>query len=981
MAGPAVVAMAGSREPVLDAAENGPLASSLSPDELVEFREYGKLLRFRDTVLSGLHPRIKPPHLPAKPTQPPNSHPSSACSSAISPSAAPVPSKPAVGTRAVDSSHQVADNARAVEANKQQTRMTVSVVPGLSTITSDSSSQQRAPELGRPRIDPVLLEKSDDLIKAEIQLQRQRIERSLKEQLDQRRPANKASDQFIDLDVADVFAKAMSLVQSTSTAAAPPTATATPAAQSTDDTAANASASVENESDNDTFYSSRHDTPDSAIMTSRLPDESADEEMREGSPYEPELDLEPSVPPGVAPVAPSGVPEPQPQEAIVPPAIPTASTIVVPGLSISASTSTRASQSQMTEASVPAQAGGDGLRAEQASQAGSAQIGGAHDAARRDQRPLDRSTASGSGEPLVRSHDLSPIAPQPTHLVPSAITREPQPSAAGAPGVPQAAPAQVTALRNQPSNGSSPESSPHSGKALEKKGSKKKKKRKADRLGGDAGVPQPYIKPEPRSPSPLTPQYARPNKRQRQSQGQATDVQDEEPRYDQRMPAEQGMQEDRFQPRVVREERVVGYERPDDYRPRYGDEPALVTSPRYERVYYQDYRPPPPPRYPEPDPYTPSHMRVAPATSRVVEAPYDDGAYYRDGQSASRMSMRPSAHRGRSQSPVGYERPPAAMPPPRAPPRRIIVDAYGREYLEPVRPATVVREEVVVEQRGPYERIPPPSRAVSRRPEPYDDGAALYRPASPGYAPPRRVVTQPEHYREATSNPPPRAPVEYLPSRPEPPREYLSRPSSVRPAAEPAHYESAAPAYERYPPPPPPPPPAPRDYYRAASAYPTAPAAHDVPPPATRYEVPVGYEHHPPLDYPPQQPRPASVRPTVAVEPLPAVAARYDGYAPAPRRVEYASPPVPPPPAGYPAHHVESRMEYVPPPPPPASAMGTRAYSVAPQGEHVVRREYVPPPYYGRAPPPMPPPQPQQQGREDDEVVYLNQAPLVREYR
>ncbi|KAL2267527.1 hypothetical protein VTJ83DRAFT_4804 [Remersonia thermophila] len=978
MAGPAVVAMAGSREPVLDAAENGPLASSLSADELVELREYGKLLRFRDTVLSGSHPRIKPPHLSAKPAHPPKSQSSPASSSAISSSAAPGPSRPITGARAVDS-RQVADHARAAEANRQPAKMTMSVVPGLSTIASGSSGQQRAPESGRPRIDPVLLEKSDDLIKAEIQLQRQRIERSLKEQLDQRRPANKASEQFVDLDVADVLAKAMSLVQSTSAAAAPPTATTTPAAQSTDDTAANASASIENESDNDTFYSSRHDTPDSAVMASRLPDESADEEMREGSPYEPELDLEPSVPPGIAPAAPSGVPQPQQQQqqqqrqqqqqqANVTRAIPTASTIVVPGLSISASTSTRASQSQVTETSVPTQAGGDGARAEPTSQAGAAQISGVYGAVRRD-----RSPGSGSGEPLVRNHDLSPVAPQPTHLVPAAITREPQPSAAGVAGVPQAAPAQVTALRNQPSNGSSPESSPHSGKAFEKKGGKKKKKRKADRLAGDAGVSQPYIKPEPRSPSPLTPQYARPNKRQRQSQGQATDIQDEEPRYDQRMPAEQGTREDGYQPRVIREERAVGYERPDGYRPRYGDEPVLVTSPRYERVYYQDYRPPPPPpRYPEPDPYAPSHVRMDRATSRIVEAPYDDGAtYYRHVQHSSRVSMRPSSHRGRSQSPVAYERPTTAMPPPRAPPRRIIVDENGREYLEPVRPAPVVREEVVVEQRGPYERIPPPSRAISRRPEPYDDEATLYRPASPGYAHPRRVVTQPEYYREATSNPPPRAPVEYLPSRPEPPREYISRPSSVRSV------------YERYPPPPPPPPPsALRDYYRAASVYPAAPAAHDVPPPpAARYEVPAGYEHQPPPDYPPPPPRPASVRPTVTAETLAPVSARYDGYAPPPRRIEYASPPIPPAPAGYPAHHAEGRVEYVPPPPPPASAMGTRGYSAAPQGEHVVRREYAPPSYYGRAPPPMPPPQQQQQGREDDEVVYLNQAPLVREYR
>ncbi|KAA8571886.1 hypothetical protein EYC84_001838 [Monilinia fructicola] len=41
-------------------------------------------------------------------------------------------------------------------------------------------------------INPILLEKSDDLIKAEIQLQRQRLERALREQMDQHRLAQKA---------------------------------------------------------------------------------------------------------------------------------------------------------------------------------------------------------------------------------------------------------------------------------------------------------------------------------------------------------------------------------------------------------------------------------------------------------------------------------------------------------------------------------------------------------------------------------------------------------------------------------------------------------------------------------------------------------------------------------------------------------------------------------------------------------------------
>jgi hypothetical protein len=573
-----------------------------------------------------------------------------------------------------------------------------------------------------------------------------------------------------------------------------------------------------------------------------------------------------------------------------------------------------------------------------------------------------------------------------------AIAREAQLSAIETSGA-QAAPAQVAALRKQPSNGSSPESSPHSSKAAEKK-KNKKKKRKADRLAADTAAASPYIKPEPRSPSPMTPQYARPTKRQRHAQQQPLEIPDEEPRYEQRVPVEEGYQERYQPPRVVRQERVVGYERADDYRPHHGEEPILITSPRYERVYYDDYRAPPPSGYPAApeSQYVAREVRTVRPASRI-EGPYEDGAtYYRDVRAASRMSVRPAAYLDRSQSPVGYERPPAAMPPPRAPPRRIIVDAFGREYLEPVRPATVVREEVATEPRGPYERVLPP-RAISRRPELLDDDAVLYHPTSPAYAAPRRVVTQPEYsYRETAgaSNPMAPPPAEYHPSRPDPAREYIARPSSVRPAMEPPRYDSGPPTYERFQPTIDDRAPPPRDYYRAASALPAATAADGAA--ATRYEVPVAYE--PIHNYPPP-PRSASVRPAVD-------AVRYDmprEYASSSRRVEYATPPSAASPAGYHPHHAqhhfaphlqEVRRETMPPPPP------ARAYSVVPPGEQIIRREYVPAQqqqqqqmgerYYDR--PPQQPPQQlgqqqqgqqQQMGREDDEVVFLERGPVVRE--
>lgn len=667
--------------------------------------------------------------------------------------------------------------------------------------------------------------------------------------------------------------------------------------------------------------------------------------------------------------------------------------MIVPGLSIGAG----ASAGTFAQPPVPLASGALESSSEESGNTENGHSSSAQDLARVNERLLNQALAR-DPSPLVRAHDLSPLAPQPTHAFPPAIARQPHLATADSSGA-RATPAQVAALRKQPSNGSSPESSPQGNTRAERK-KNKKKKRKAERLAAEAAAVSPYIKPEPRSPSPLTsPQSARPNKRQRRSQQQPVEIIDDEPRYEQRIPAEESYQE-RYQPRVVRQERVVGYERGDDYHPHHSDEPVFVTSPRYERVYYDDYGAPPEPAGTQ---YVREVRTVRPGP-RVVEAgPYEDGTtYYRDVRAASRMSVRPTAvYPDRSQSPVMYERPPAAMPPPK---RRIVVDAFGREYLEPVRPATIVREEVIPDPRGPvsgperrYERVLPP-RAISRRPEVPDDDGALYRPTSPAYGMTRRVVTQPEYaipshrggYREATSNPMlPPSPNEYHPSRPItsereplPSREYLARPASVRPPPPPSavaesssnRYESGPSGYGPS-----------RDYYggggggsiiRAASARPAEAGG------GIRYEqVPVSYEQAALREYPPPPPPPllrsASVRPAAeAVR----TAVRYDyDYGTGPRAY----------------HHdqQEGRRggEMVMPPPPPqmggGGGGGARAYSVVPPGEvpQVVRREYPPTQgqnqlgerYYGRPPPPPPP-----MRREDDgEVVFLDRVPRDGGYR
>ncbi|KAK0671100.1 hypothetical protein QBC41DRAFT_354486 [Cercophora samala] len=904
------------------------LIASLSADVLHEVQQYEKLLKFRDEVLSGAHPRIKPPQL-GKVAQAVSSKTTALASSSTTSTTNSV--------TAVNGSRPLINNMPSFRANHQVPPVNMATnVPGLGMLSQKPFGSGSGS--GKPAIDPVLLEKSDDLVKAEIQLRRQKIERALKDEVEQRRVTSKPHEQMADLDVNDILAKAMTLSED-----APP--------QPTDDAAANTSASSDS-FDNNTFYSSQHGTPDS-VMAARIPNESEDEEMREESPYEPEFDPEPDLPTAIAhaqslltssqSIPGVSISQHQPQPAQ------TNSTLPVPAPSFSIPGIGAANTYGSGQASRPGLSGS----------AGSGPGNNFSDFNRANQHLLSQTRGNqNQTSPVVRGHDLSPLAPQPERVSPLAslaITRQPHLVDSDSSGR-RATPAQVAALRKQTSNASSPESSPQASKAADKKKSKKKNKRKADRLAVETAV-SPVIKPEPRSPSPMTAApYARPNKRQKQGREQAVGSSYEEHRYQAPIRVETGYQEC-YQPNgSVRQERVVAYGRADGaYRPRYDDEPILVTSPRYERVervYYDESRQPVSARPIRADSPGAQVAQYAPREVRTARpVSYEEGgAIYRDVRAASRMSMRPAAYGERSQSPIMYERPSAAMPPPRAPVRRILVDAHGREYLEPIRSTPVMREEVISDSRG--ERLYP-AREMSRRPEVMDDDV-IYQGAQPVYGAPRRVVTQPEYgsYRESTNPMAPPPLNEYAPSRAEPPREYMARPASVRPGMETVRYEPST-SYERVPfedrg----------RDYYGAGAAGTVRSASVRPGAESIRYEVPVAYERRvggQVEEYVPL--RSASVRPGPE-------AVRYDPYGGG-QRVEYAAPPpVPaygmqPPPRSYsvlPAERVVERGYSIQPPPPPPPQQGGQAQGQAPPGGGG---------YYARP-----------AGREDDEVVYLDRPPL-----
>ncbi|KAJ4311971.1 hypothetical protein N0V84_010164 [Fusarium piperis] len=732
----------------------------LSSPQRHRFHQYEKIVRFSDTILSGKHPSIKPP--------------ANLIASAQS-SIHPIDVTIEHGA----SNHQP-DKSQYSVAKAQQPGASSSGLPAIPPSTTKANKPYGS---GTVEINPIFLEKSDDLVKAEFQLQRQRLERALKDEVEQRRAAVKNAAQgepIPDFDLNDVLTKALKLVQ----------ATAGPVPD--DDNPATTNLETASDSfDDNTFYSSQHNTP-SSVLTSRVRNES--EEVRgpdivESQPpsnsrnaaipqiHPIDVDLETSEPNAT-----------QPREAYANPSTNTGASSIsntsqvgrVPGLT-----------SLVEHRIVSAQDTGAGpSHSEDSSNAEIDRHRGSNRSnARRQTR--ENYIDSRPPSPLMRAHERSAQASPLT-----AARRAPM-AAEVTSNSSRGTPAQVAARRNEPITVISPESSPQGGGASEKKKGKKKK-RKADRQAPEA-EPTPYIKPEPRSPSPMSaPSYIRPNKRQRYTQRQPEDPSYEDIRYERQTgdyPPEP------LSSRLGADDRMaIGYDRPS-----LSSRRAVSTTVPASTVYRREY----------------TDDRYAPAGAFAVEQPPLVSAHHPGEPSVARASpqVRPSEGHQRPSWPYhgSYEassvstRPDGEvfMAPPRPPPTRIIVDAFGREYIEPPRP-TVIRHSVAPPARSGepeiiYERAAPRALPKQTGMETYEEGAAIYRRPSPTYIP-RRVVTQPEYISQdygehrpreypARSMAHPGEPVELMapPGRrrvEEGPRDYITRAASVRPA-EPVWYEVA----------------------------------------------------------------------------------------------------------------------------------------------------------------------------------------------
>lgn len=160
-------------------------ASALSAEVLREAEFLKRILQIRDDVLASKHPRI---HLPAK----------------VIEQVAPRPPQTAFSRPTTNGLPNGSASQLLPPRPVHSARPPTSPLPPTQRPYSAKSSSSG--------IDPVLLEKSEHLVKAEQQLKRQQIERTLKDQFDKKGRGNDADEREALIDVEQCLIKAHQLV-------------------------------------------------------------------------------------------------------------------------------------------------------------------------------------------------------------------------------------------------------------------------------------------------------------------------------------------------------------------------------------------------------------------------------------------------------------------------------------------------------------------------------------------------------------------------------------------------------------------------------------------------------------------------------------------------------------------------------------------------------------------------------------------------
>ncbi|EPQ64309.1 Bgt-994 [Blumeria graminis f. sp. tritici] len=668
----------------------------LTTEELREMLEYERIIQFRDAVISGSHPRIK---IPSAQTEMRSKNLKSIeTNSQSAPQANPnnsgIGESPNITTNTHDPIHS---------GNKTND---VQNIPSLKTTKPE-----------KPEIKPVLPEKPKDLVKARLQLERQRLEGSLKDQVEQQRKNAKVllqkAESLPDFDISEVLTKALSIVQ--------------PSISIEEEPSGGARSLDSRSLDDNTFYSSQQDTPeltnspkvskvdeqkcpapDSAFasFTDQSKAEASTTNGKDKSP--PELMQEKNSHRRSSLQAPSKEKEKLPETGLPgsvnprinvskekEPKIIEAKKLVETATSKPMATKTKLSMTSFTKSSC--------------------------------EGSPEKNFSSGVASIPAHHQNLSPAVSLSTRVSPMTTTKD---QAARRKTVIDDGNRTQNNIPRQLQGISSAESSPK-GRNSDKKKDKKKRRRVKN-----VGSPDPtYIKPEPRSPSPLAP-MARPPKRQRAQYASDLNYY-ESPSGSYAM--EPGRTKDQYQ---------------TSWRPRYYEQETTRVASDYElrhrQILDEDYArretgrsytqwahsPQPAPIYPQVE------SRSRAVSSATVRRLNEDDRPLRE--SNMRASVRPDVDRDRSRSPYRENIP---MGPPR-PPVRIMVDEYGRQYFNPSTPS--LRQSIAPSIRYQddlmYERLP--ARSVSSRIPmvPYDEESIVVRRASPTFFAPRRVITQPEYY-------------------------------------------------------------------------------------------------------------------------------------------------------------------------------------------------------------------------------------------
>lgn len=545
--------------------------------------------------------------------------------------------------------------------------------------------------------------------------------------------------------------------------------------------------------------------------------------------------------------------------------------------------------------------------------------------------------------PVIRNHLTHLAAPQPNRVSPLATAKGPSIELElvnGRPEVVQKPKPQQRSYQPQSRVSTASPSGPGVAGSNKKRRNKKRKrdqqhepsnrtKKQRNRHVANQSPPlpaerEPYIKDEPLSPPPFAnaPLYEQPQYNPAPAQVSLVSPGYAQPMQYVQQPPPSGLRYEYAQPASPAVVRVAS---PAAYHPRQRDTQDLR---RVASLHHAQ------------KPASPVERQYSPAAPyRAASMTYGEqrSVQYAQQPEASRYAAQPAepqfqyarAERARSpprmqeyQDPYSRAQSPAVMAPP--PPRRIIVDQYGNRFYaaEPIEAAPVsARASVAPVERRPepqpmYERAPSRmSVAYAQPPAP----AAQHEPPETDMLPPPRRQEQPVQYVDANGYP-----VGAYSTRPAEPVRYIQQPTS------PVYQEM--PRYEAMPPPPPPPPAAsertspayqtmpryeqaPLTAERTSPAYQQMPRYEPMPPPPARH---VREPTSPVYQQPQQVPRAYSVRPEEPPQPT-SNYVRQGSVAP----VQYA------------------RQDMAPPPPP------ARAMSVAPAAE------YGQQPMYGYAPQPQ----------------------------